>query len=733
LRSSRARSWRTHPGAWLALVGALACGPHAPTPGGAPAPPDRIVLVSVDTLRADHLGCYGAARARTPVMDTVADAGVRFETAVSPVPLTLPAHATLMTGVDPPRHGVRHNSIQRLSDELPTLAERLRAAGYASAAFVGAVVLERRFGLARGFDVYDDRSAGRISADTGYAERPADAVVDAALAWLASAPERFFLWVHFYDPHADYAPPAGFASAFPGDPYAGEVAFVDAELGRLLAAIRSRFGETGLALLLTSDHGESLFAHGEPTHSHLLYEATQRVPLLLSGPGVPAGRVAAGPAGLVDVAPTLVAWAGAQPLPEAVGRDLRELALGAGDPERSLYMETLATQLDFGWSALFALRRGRFKYIRAPRPELYDLAQDPHEERDRAGEWPQLAAELDARLEAHRTGVLGVPQAVDLDEEQRARLRSLGYAVPESPPQGPLVGRVEGPDPKDRIEVLRELALAQAELSEGEAAAALARLDALPDAGTSLAAQRAAAALAAGDASRAEREARAVLAAEPARSDMRLLLARALASQGRGREAGLAVASLPADVAPAPWVALWAARAEAQAGRPEAALARLGLARARHPEDPGLALAAGGLLEGLGRPEEALAAREEALRLAPGDVAARNDVAWSLAMLGREPERALALAGAAAADGGDDPALLDTLARAQLAAGDPAAALATLERALPAASGGTREQLLELRERVRSRLDARDPPPARGEGASPRALPAAEGHSPVGR
>ncbi|MDJ0849241.1 MAG: sulfatase-like hydrolase/transferase [Myxococcota bacterium] len=555
------------------------------------------MLVSIDTLRADHVGCYGARRAHTPHLDSLATRGVRFDVALSPAPLTLPAHASLMTGVDPPRHGVRHNSVHRLGAELPTLAERLAGAGYATAAFVGSLVLDRRFGLARGFAVYDDRTGGGVSASTGYAERPADQVADAVLAWLAEAPDRFFLWVHFYDPHASYAPPPGFASAFASHPYAGEIAFTDAQLGRILAAIEARWGETGTLVVATSDHGESLGEHEELTHSYTIYEATQRIPLILAGPGLPEGVVAPGPVALVDVAPTLLALAGAPALEESRGRDLREALAEGGSGSRPIYMETLAPHLDFGWSALFGLRSGDWKYIRAPRRELYALGDDPRETRDRAAAEPERVAELDALLE----GWLGAQQQfagpARVAPEDRARLRSLGYVVPEEPAALDGSTPLTGPDPKDRMSVLLELGRAQAALDGGKAAEALARLDALEEASLVVVAHRAAAALAAGNPERAAAEARAVLAAEPSRTDMRILLARALAAQGLDAEAGRALAALPTEVAPAPWVALGAARAELAEGRPEAALRRLEWARTRHPEDPALARAQAELLE----------------------------------------------------------------------------------------------------------------------------------------
>ncbi len=565
------------------------------TAGPAAGPP-RIVLITVDTLRADHLGCYGSATAHTPNIDTLAARGVRFETALSPAPLTLPAHASLMTGVDPPQHGVRHNSIHRLGPELPTLAEGLRGAGYATAAFVGALVLDSRFGLGRGFDVYDDRTSGRVSGATGYAERPADAVVSGALAWLETAPERYFLWLHFYDAHADYAAPPGFASAFASDPYAGEIAFVDAEVGRLLAAIDAGPGSEAALAIVTADHGESLGEHGEPTHSHTVYEATQRIPLILAGAGLPAGRVAPGPASLIDIAPTLLAWVGAAPLPLARGRDLRVVMRAAELAQRPIYMETLATQFDFGWSPLLALRAGRFKLVRAPRPELYDVFEDPGETRNLALEQPERLARLDAQLDAWDAGRVASTRA-NVPAEERARLRELGYVVPENVAAGVSWGRVGGPDPKDRIGLLEQLSLAQAEIQGGRADEALARLDALVEDGTHVALQRAAAALVAGDSERAEREARRVLAAEPARTDARILLARSLSAQGQADAADRALAGLPSEVAPAPWVALRAARAELADGDAAAAARRLGLARERHPEDFRLALRHAAVLE----------------------------------------------------------------------------------------------------------------------------------------
>jgi hypothetical protein len=460
-----------------------------------------------------------------------------------------------MTALDPPAHGVRHNGIHRLSGEIPTLAEHLRAAGFATAAFVGALVLDARFGLDRGFNTYDDTMSDRMSGHVGYAERTADAVADAALAWLDRAPERFFLWLHFYDAHAGYDPPPGFASAFASRPYQGEIAFVDSQLGRVLADIRRRWPVGGTLLVVTADHGESLGEHGEATHSYSIYDATQRIPLLMSGPGLPRGRVVAETVRLVDVAPTVIGLAGAAPLLEVEGRDLRPLIAGDEGDERIAYMETQATRLDHGWSPLLGVRTARFKYIRAPRPELYDLESDSGELRDIAGTSPEEVARLDGLLAKRLAS--GTPSrgdnrlSVGLSDSDRERLRSLGYVVPQT--DGSTVSdphATVGPNPKDSIGLLRLLAEAQDDVDAGRLTAALARLEQSGNEGTAVRAMRASIAVATDDFVSAEHDARAVLISQSDRPDVLLILGRALAGQGRLEEARAAIeASLLLDPA----------------------------------------------------------------------------------------------------------------------------------------------------------------------------------------
>jgi choline-sulfatase len=417
-----------------------------------------VLLVTVDTLRADRVGAFGDTLARTPHMDALARAGVSFAKAFTPVPLTLPAHVSLMTGLLPPQHGVRGNGMA-LGAQAATLAETLKARGLETAAFVGGFPLERRFGLARGFDLYDDAFGRPAGIHFDFAERRADRVVESALGWLAGRSGQVFLWVHLFDPHAPYDPPPEFRG---GDPYRGEIAFADQALGRLFAAWDARPGVSFVAL--ASDHGEAFGEHGEESHSLFVYDTTLRIPLVVRGPGVAAGRTVETPVGLADLAATLAArvirpgsTAGKPPLP---GRDLLA-ETGAPAP---LYAETLAPRLDFGWSDLRALRDGRFKYVRAPRPELYDVEADPGETRDLSAREPAARERLAAALEATlaRLGDAEAPRGPDAEAAER--LRALGYV------QGP-GGKGSAADPKDKIDVALRIARATGPFASQDEAA----------------------------------------------------------------------------------------------------------------------------------------------------------------------------------------------------------------------------------------------------------------------
>jgi arylsulfatase A-like enzyme/Flp pilus assembly protein TadD len=497
--------------------------------------------MTVDTLRADRVGAYGAASAHTPTLDALAEEGTRFATALAPTPLTLPSHASLLTGLEPLHHGVRDNALFRLPDEVETLPERLRARGFATAAFVGAVVLDRQYGLARGFDRYDDRMGGRRAVgERGFAERRAGDVVDAALAWLEDAPARFFLWVHLYDPHASYDPPPGFLAVTPGDAYAAEIAYADAQLARLREAVEARHARGGTLWVATSDHGESLGEHGELTHGLGLYDTTQRVPLLLAGPGVPAGRVVEAPVGLIDVAPTILGLLGEAAPADADGRDLRPLLRGEVPTEqRSFLLETLAPRLEFGWSPLFALRTQHHKWVLAPRPELYDLASDPAERDDRVDD-PELAAlraELADALEARLAKARPAAWTSPPDAAERAALEALGYVAPSVREPVEDLHAVSGLDPKDGIPGLVPISHAMSYLELDRPREAVALLERVAWEGWFVDTVRSEASRRAGEPEAALAHAERAVAAAPGALPARVERARALEALGRLDEA----------------------------------------------------------------------------------------------------------------------------------------------------------------------------------------------------
>jgi len=386
---------------------------------------DNVIIVTLDTTRADRLGCYGYEKAETPALDGLAAQGVRYAAAFTHVPLTLPAHATLMTGRLPPEHGLRDNGRGKLPGGMATLAEVFRGRGYRTGAFLSGFVLDRRFGLDRGFDVYDDRMASRPSEEKLFdCENPANVTCDRALDWLGQRSDApFFCWVHFYDPHTPYAPPEPFMERH-ADPYDGEIAFMDSQLGRLVAfLVRAGLREKTL-IVVVGDHGESFGEHKEFEHGMLVYDTTMRVPLIASFPGkLPSGEVRHEPAGLVDIPATILdvmGWA----RPSGVGgRSL--LGMGNAEP---VYGESQFAHLGYGWAPLYSVTTARWKYIACPDPELYDLPRDPDETRNLYISEPDVAAELAASLIGIRERMRPArADAVALDEDARRKLQSLGY------------------------------------------------------------------------------------------------------------------------------------------------------------------------------------------------------------------------------------------------------------------------------------------------------------------
>lgn len=405
----------------------------------------NVLILSLDTTRADHIGCYGHESAMTPHLDDFArDRAVRFDHAIATVPLTLPSHTSIMTGAYPIFHGIHDNDGFNLDDGVTTLAEILADNGYSTGAVVASFPLKSQFNLSQGFDEYNDyfqedwtssEIDSRTALSFGFVERTADRVNAAAFRWLDqqdSAP--FFLWMHYFDPHQPYDPPAPYDSLFPGEPYDGEIAFTDENFGKILAYLDERGLTEKTIIVVVGDHGESLGDHGEPTHASYIYDPTVRVPLLISTPDSDqaTGQVVKRQVGTVDIAPTILDFLGLPRHPDMQGHslvaDLRSPDSGDSHP---VLVESHFTQYHFGWAPLRALRTDDFKYILAPTPELYDLRSDPAEIHNIASSNPDVLTELDAALDdfvRQRSSTdIGRSVATSVDAETRANLEALGY------------------------------------------------------------------------------------------------------------------------------------------------------------------------------------------------------------------------------------------------------------------------------------------------------------------
>lgn len=597
----------THRFRWI-LAGALVLSRCAPEDSRRPS---SVVLVTIDTLRADHVGTG------TPHLEALAREGALFTNAVAQSPLTLPSHSSILTGTNPTNHGVRDNGRYRLPEESVTLAELLKEAGYETAAFVGAFPVDSRFGLAQGFDRYDD-SFSRSPSRVGFAERRASEVVDAASRWLREKPGKLsFAWIHLFDPHAPYEPP----SPFPSN-YGGEVAYTDAALGELLRGL-----DEETLIIVTADHGEGLDEHGERTHSLFVYDSTLKVPLILKGPGVPRGSTIREQVRSIDVLPTILDLVGKEgACAECEGRSLvpafREEAL----PDLPSYAETYFPRLNLGWSELRSLRRGGWKYIAAPEPELYDLASDPGETRNLAlsnrGKVEELAAELDRFGEP-----VEIETAQPLDSETLSLLRSLGYMSVAKPPVA-----AAGADPKARLHVWEAVRAGMESLAQGRTAEAIRELESALRGEPELVLARsylAAGFFEGGRYSDAAEQCGAILEQDPEDFDATLLLARSLLRIGHVAEAKalMARAAEIDPASPAPWVELAALHWQRRA--PVEAKAALEKARGIDESHPGvlvmrgkLAVAAGALsdAEDLFRRVLEMARYEEESRVQLGNV-----------------------------------------------------------------------------------------------------------------
>jgi choline-sulfatase len=561
------------------------------TPAGAPPAARNLVIITIDTLRADRVGAYGYAAGRTGAMDRLAREGVMFTHAYATAPITLTSHASLMTGRYPAGHGARHNGM-RLDLKTPTLADALSQAGFATGGFIAAYPLDRRFGLIKGFQAYGDRMPPSREG-RAVNERPGREVVDEALAWLARhRGGRFFLWVHLFEPHAPYGNPSDPRGLPAQARYDDEVAEADRQAGRVIDALGPERLST--LVVVAADHGEAFGEHGEVGHSIFVYDTTLRVPLILSGAGVPTGRTIADPVALIDIAPTAMRLLGVPPF-DTDGIDLGPALTGSPLPARELYAESFAPLLDFGWSPLQTLRSRQWKYIEAPRPELYDIAQDPGETRDLSTRDAPRVADMHERT-SRQSG--GTHQSLAIiDPDARARLQALGYAGGSVPGAGR--GR---PDPKDRRDEAAELA----QIGSGELRGAA-----------------------------LERALRSVLAADARNPQANLRLGYVLLDEGRCREAAAHFRSAIAEHLPSADAHLGLAACEAADRRFEAAAATLRDAERIEPGNPVVIANLGLVLADSGHPADAIAPLQRALTIDPDRHQARFALALAFARAGR--------------------------------------------------------------------------------------------------
>ena len=432
--------------------------------------PLNVVVVTIDTLRPDHLPCYGYQHVETPTLDSLAQRGVLFEQAVAQTPLTPPSHASIFTGQYPTVHHVRNTGGFILPTSSRPLAKILREQGWDTAAFIGSAVLKKIFGFNLGFAVYDDQmpKPGREDEFREDPERRAGVVVDRAIQWLnAQSGKPFFLWVHLYDPHLPYDPPSPFRERYKDHPYDGEIAYTDRELGRLIDVVRAKAPQNTIIALL-SDHGESLGEHGEFTHGVLLYDSTLRIAFLMAGPGIPAGLRIKQQVRSIDFLPTLLELMGGKAPDQVQGVSLVPAFSGRQAATGVSYAETLYPKMNMGWAELRSIRTDQWKYVRAPKPELYDLIRDAGETtnviRQHPAEIQRFEAVLNGVVSAGGRGTTEKVETRLVNEQAMEELRSLGYVSGFAPRTYELTG--EGVDPKDRVHILKLLEEAESPTSK---------------------------------------------------------------------------------------------------------------------------------------------------------------------------------------------------------------------------------------------------------------------------
>jgi arylsulfatase A-like enzyme/Flp pilus assembly protein TadD len=446
----------------LALPAALFIFSFSASAAPAPNDPPNVLLITIDTVRADHLGCYGYKSIETPHLDALAADGVRFANAYTPVPITLPAHSVMLTGTYPMRTGMHDFSGNRLNASQPTLATLLRAKGYGTGAVVGSAVLDSRFGLARGFEFYYDHfDFSRLDEKNIDAMmRPGGEVVDHALGWLnGNYRKPFFLWVHLYDAHHPYNPPPPFSQKYHSHLYDGGIAYVDSQVGRMVSALKAKRIYERTLIVVAGDHGEGLGEHSEKTHGFFIYDSTLHVPLIFKLPADSPKQkpVVDDAANLADILPTILDLAGANKPAEIQGRSLAASMIGKPGTPAENYSETYLPRIHFNWSELRGIRFRQYHFIDAPNPELYDLSSDPRELKNLYATQRAVANELRKRLGtliARLTPAAGekTAESTGLDPALMERLKSLGYVAVSGGGDDVLSDRRLA-DPKDRIGV----------------------------------------------------------------------------------------------------------------------------------------------------------------------------------------------------------------------------------------------------------------------------------------
>ena len=416
----------------------------------------NVVVVTVDTLRPDHLHCYGYADIATPALDGLAQRGVLFENAVAQTPLTPPSHASIFTGQNPNVHKVRNTGGFVLQSSAHPLARILQEQGWDTAAFIGSAVLKKLFGFNNGFGVYDDEMPrpGKRNEFREDPERKAPVVVDHAIDWLSkqSSNKPYFLWVHIYDPHIPYKPPAEFAQKYRGRPYDGEIAYVDQQIARLFEAVARKSPPEKTVTAVLADHGESLGEHGEHTHGIFVYDSTLRIPFIMAGPNIPAGLRVKQQARTIDFLPTLLEVLGGRAPGYVQGVSLVPTFSGKTVATDISYAETLYPKMNMNWSELRAIRTVRWKYIRAPHPELYDLSSDPGELSNVIQEHAPEVQKFEAQLKNVSGQENEKVETAMLDDRVMDQLKSLGYLSGAGGRSYELTGK--GKDPKDSVKIL---------------------------------------------------------------------------------------------------------------------------------------------------------------------------------------------------------------------------------------------------------------------------------------